>query len=66
VGAIPLPLAVSIARVQQVFDADGRCLDASAEKFIQSAATNLINYIEDAICPKISLEAVLRGKTEEC
>jgi hypothetical protein len=52
--------------VQQVFDADGRCLDASSEKFIRSAATNLINYIKDAICPKISLEAVLRGKTEEC
>jgi len=66
VGAIPLPLAVSIARVQQVFDADGRCLDAGTEKFIRSAATNLINYIKDAICPKISLEAVLRGKTEEC
>src|SRR5262245_48759895 len=62
-GAIPLPLAVSIARVQQVFDADGRCLDAGTEKFIRSAATNLINYIKDAICPKISLEAVLRGKT---
>jgi NAD(P)H-dependent FMN reductase len=66
VGAIPLPLAVSVARVQQVFDADGRCLDAGTEKFIRSAATNLINYIKDAICPKISLEAVLRGKTEEC
>jgi NAD(P)H-dependent FMN reductase len=66
VGAIPLPLAISIARVQQVFDADGRCLDAGTEKFIRSAATNLIDYIKNAICPKISLEAVLRGKTEEC
>src|SRR6516164_1751639 len=66
VGAIPLPLAVSIAGVHQVFDADGRCLDAGTEKFIRSAATNLINYIKDAICPKISLEAVLRGKMEEC
>ena len=66
VGAIPLPLAVSIAGVHQVFDADGRCLDAGTEKFIRSAATNLIDYIKNAICPKISLEAVLRGKTEEC
>ncbi len=66
VGAVPLPLAVSIARVQQVFDAEGRCLDAGAEKYIRSAATNLIAYIKDAICPKISLEAVLRGNPEAC
>ena len=52
--------------VHQVFDAGGRCLDAGTEKFIRSAATSLIDYIKNAICPKISLEAVLRGKTEEC
>lgn len=66
VGAITLPLAISIARVQQVFDTEGRCLDAGAEKLMRSAATNLINYINDAICPKITLEGVLRGKTDEC
>jgi chromate reductase len=60
VGAIVLPLAVSIARVQQVFDEQGKCLDAAAEKLIRSAATNLIDYIRGAICPKITLENIVR------
>ncbi|GAA3529251.1 NAD(P)H-dependent oxidoreductase [Zobellella aerophila] len=65
IGAVPLPLAISIARVQQVFDADGRCLDADTEKYIRRAASNLLDYINDAVCPKISLEAILRGQTAE-
>src|SRR5262245_24457764 len=32
VGAIVLPLAVSVARVQQVFDEQGNCRDAGTEK----------------------------------
>jgi len=64
--ACTLPLAVSIARVQEVFDTEGRCNDANAERLIRSAAMNLIDYIKNAICPKITLEGVLRGKTKEC
>jgi chromate reductase len=66
VGAITLPLAVSITHVQEVFDMEWRCNDANAERLIRSAATNLIDYIKNAICPKITLEGILRGKTEEC
>ena len=60
VGAIVLPLAVSVARVHQVFDEQGNCQDASAEKRIRGAATNLIDYIRDAICPGITLEEIVR------
>ncbi|MDX1755076.1 MAG: NAD(P)H-dependent oxidoreductase [Marinobacter sp.] len=65
VGAVPLPLAVSIAHVQQVFDDDGRCTDAAAEKNIRRAATSLMDYINNAICPKVSLEAIMREMDNE-
>jgi FMN reductase len=64
VGAMPLPLAVSIGKIQQVFDAEGNCLDAATEKYIRRAGRNLIDYINDAVCPKISLEAILREQEE--
>lgn len=64
VGAVPLPLAVSIAHVQQVFDGNGRCTDTNAEKNIRRAATNLLDYINDAVCPKVSLEAILREQEQ--
>jgi len=64
VGAIPLPMAVSVAKVQQVFDAEGNCLDPEMEKFIRRAASNLIAYIQDTVCPKVSLEEVLRQWNE--
>ncbi|MCP8686526.1 hypothetical protein [Marinobacterium sedimentorum] len=38
-----LPLAVSIAKIQQVFDAEGNCLDAATEKYIRRAGRNLID-----------------------
>ena len=60
VGAIVIPLAVSVARVQQVFDEQGNCKDASTDKRIRSAATNLIDYIRGAVCPRITLEAIVR------
>jgi NAD(P)H-dependent FMN reductase len=64
VGAIVLPMAVSVARVQQVFDEEGNCQDAGAEKLIRSAATSLIDYIRGAICPGITLEAIVRQSQE--
>jgi chromate reductase, NAD(P)H dehydrogenase (quinone) len=39
VGAIALPLPVSVANVQSVFDKDGHVLDAATEKLIRSVAT---------------------------
>ena len=51
VGAIVLPGPVSVAQVQRMFDAEGRCTDAGVEKRIRSVATNLIDYIKGSICP---------------
>lgn len=65
IGAIVLPLSISVANVQKVFDKDGRCLDPSAEKMVRSVATNLVNYVQKNICPAIQLERILRtGVTE--
>ena len=61
VGALVLPGAVSVANVQSVFDAEGRCLDPGVEKRIRSVAVNLIDYIHGAICPRIAMEAMARG-----
>jgi NAD(P)H-dependent FMN reductase len=60
VGGMVLPLAVSVARVHQVFDEQGNCRDAGTEKFIRSAATGLLDYIRGAICPRIDLEGIVR------
>jgi len=62
IGAIVLPGPVSVANVRDVFDEDGNCLDAAVEKRVRSLAANLIHYIEDNICPRISLEAYVREK----
>lgn len=60
VGAMPLPLPISVAHVQKVFDADGRCLDPQVEKLVRSVATNLMNYLRRHVCPAIQLERLLR------
>jgi NAD(P)H-dependent FMN reductase len=60
IGAIVLPLPVSIANVQKVFDASGRALDPATEKLIRSVATNVMNYIHQNICPSVTLERLLR------
>jgi NAD(P)H-dependent FMN reductase len=59
-GAIVLPMAVSVARAHQVFDEQGNCRDAGTEKYIRSAATGLLDYIRGAICPRITLEGIVR------
>lgn len=65
VGGIVLPLPISIANVQKVFDRDGHVLDPAAEKLTRQTATNLIAYIEKHLCPAITLERLLReGATQ--
>ena len=61
VGAIVLPNLVSVARVREVFDAEGHCLDARVETLVRSVATSMMQYIEGAVCPKIALEAMVRS-----
>lgn len=60
IGAIVLPGPVSIAGVNNVFDADGNCADEKVEKRIRSVATNLTDYIQENICPRIALEDMVR------
>jgi FMN reductase len=60
IGGMALPLPVSIANVQRVFDAKGRSLDPAVEKLIRSVATNLLDYIHQNLCPKVVLERLLR------
>ena len=60
-GGIVLPGAVSVAGVQQLFDSEGRCLDAGVEKRIRSVVTHLMDYIHGNICPRVALEQIVRG-----
>jgi FMN reductase len=60
VGGIALPLPISIANVQKVFDRDGNVLDPVAEKMVRQVAENLMGYIEKNLCPLVTLERLLR------
>lgn len=62
IGALALPLPVSVANVQKVFDPSGRCLDPGVEKLVRSVAGNLMSYIHHSVCPAITLERILRGE----
>jgi FMN reductase len=60
VGAIPLPSTVSVANVASVLDPQGNCTDPKIERRIRGAATVLVDYIRQSICPRIALEAMVR------
>jgi chromate reductase len=62
VGALVLPGSVSVAGVQGVFDGEGRCTDAATEKQIRGVAKSMLDYVHGAICPKVTLEAMMREK----
>ena len=61
VGAIVLPGGVSVPGVQSAFDDDGRCTDRDVETSVRAVATNLIDYIDGHVCPRVTLEEMLRG-----
>jgi FMN reductase len=60
VGGIVLPLPISIANVQKVFDTHGNVLDPIAERMVRQVAANLMGYIERNLCPAVTLERLLR------
>lgn len=60
IGSIVLPGSVSVANCREVFNEDGTCKDERTEARIRGLSTNLIHYIENNICPRISLEAMVR------
>ena len=60
VGGLPLPMVVSVANVQKVFDESGKCTDAAIEKHVRRLATTVLDYLDNHVCPKVTLERVLR------
>ena len=60
IGGMVLPLAISVPQVNKVFDADGKCLDSNIEKVVRGVATRLMDYMENHVCPKLTLERILR------
>lgn len=60
VGAIVLPLPVSVAHVRNVFDEQGRCTDPQVEALVRRVATQLVGYLHDNVCPRLTLERILR------
>jgi len=60
IGALVLPGSVSVARVREAFDLEGKCLNPEVEKRIRSVAANMLDYIGRSICPRLALEAMVR------
>ena len=60
IGGIVLPLPISVAKVQKFFDAEGHCLDPAVEKLVRSVGTNLLDYLGQSVCPRITLERLMR------
>ena len=60
IGALALPLPISIPNVQTVFDADGGVKDPVVENLIRRVATNLMQYLDHHVCPRVTLERLLR------
>ncbi len=62
IGAIVLPGAVSVAGVRGAFDDEGNCTDEAVEDALRGIAASLLEFIENYICPKYVLEAMVRGE----
>ena len=60
VGGLALPLPVSVPNVQRVFDSEGHCLDPVIEEMIRGVAGNLLAHIHQNVCPRLTLERILR------
>jgi NAD(P)H-dependent FMN reductase len=61
-GALVLPGAVSIAGVQAAFDDGGNCTDADVEKSLRGLARSLLDFLDEFVSPKYTLEAMVRGE----
>ena len=62
IGALVLPGAVSIAGVREAFDEEGNCIDKDAEDALRGVAGSLLDFIENYVCPKFTLEAIARER----
>lgn len=62
VGAIVLPGPVSVAHVRSAFNEAGECLDSTVEGRLEGLAENLLGYIQQNLCPRMTLEAMVRAE----
>ncbi len=62
IGALVLPGSVSVAGVRAAFDAEGNCTDEGVEDSLRGLAGALLEFIQDYVCPKHTLEAMVRGE----
>ena len=62
VGAIVLPGPVSVAHVRTAFNEDGECVDAGVERRLRGFADGLLGYIHEHLCPRMTLEAMVRAE----
>lgn len=60
VGAMVLPGSVSVARVREAVDEDGRIRDEGVEARVRGVASALMEYIRRHICPGMALETQVR------
>ena len=60
VGAIVLPTPVSVANVQSVFDTAGHISNPGIETSIRGVASNVMEYIHGTVCPRVTLERLMR------
>jgi FMN reductase len=64
IGCLVLPGPVSVARVHEVFDADGNVVNEALEQRMRGVATQLLHHIRENVCPRVALEAMVReGET---
>ena len=61
VGGHVLPGFVSIASVQDAFDEAGACTDAGVDKRVRGLARTVIDYLHRFVCPRVSMETVVRS-----
>jgi chromate reductase len=64
IGAIVVPGSVSVAGVQQLFDDHGRCTDAATDTLIRGLGQALLSFLQDYVCPKHVLEAMVRSDAQ--
>lgn len=63
-GAIVVPATVSVAGIQNAFAKDGTLSDAGVRAALEGAATSLLQFLKNYVCPKYVLEAMVRDESE--
>lgn len=61
VGAIVLPGPVSVAHVRSAFNEAGECIDSAVQGRLEGLAEGLMAYLGDNVCPRMTLEAMVRA-----